>query len=31
MKETKTTDESGLNAEYLKVLKDGSKEELIML
>ena len=31
MKEKKATDESGLIAEYLKALKDGSKEELRML
>ena len=31
MKEKKDTDESGLIAEYLKALKDGSKEELRML
>ena len=31
MKEKKATDESGLIAEYLEALKDGSKEELRML
>ena len=31
MKEKKAIDESGLIADYLKALKDGSKEELRML